>query len=169
MTLIADDLPRCASALLDGGEIFSGLAVPYRCLSRPIRVGGRLCREVFEVGAFTTSIISPRRIRLTILHNHDKVVANTYDDTLSVWDSPEGVRCRFCLGDEFEWASVGIQSGRLNRMSFKFVVLPGADDWTPKGGLWSRTIRKAVLNEISIMDRRAAYPQTWLSEDAGFR
>jgi phage head maturation protease len=166
MTLTIDHPGRVDSlALQDSGEQFTGVAVPYYRRSRLIHVGGRLCREMFAVGAFAAGLIHHPHVRLSILHAADTIAATTTDGGLSVWETPEGVRCRFRLGDELEWARVGIRCRRLANMSFKFIVLAGGEHWTLETGVWIRCITKAVLREVSIMDGRAIYPQTSIDPD----
>jgi HK97 family phage prohead protease len=140
----------------------AGTAIPYNGLSLPIF---GLFRERFASGAFTESLENSD-IDLMSYWGHDinKPLGRRSAGTLSVTDTDSGLDYEVTPG-EATWQVDAVRAVRrrdVKGTSIRFWVERAEDEiWTedPETGLWIRTIKRALLYELSPT-ADPAYPQT---------
>jgi len=134
----------------DEGEFaISGVAVAYNVRSAPI---GGVFYEQIAPGAFTDTLRNDDQV---CFFNHDKnqILGRKKSGTLTVADSPSGLRFRCQLdrsNPSHQSVYAAIKRGDVDGCSFQFNVPDGGDDWQEGDGrsLPMRTVRKANLFEL---------------------
>jgi HK97 family phage prohead protease len=139
----------------DAGNEFavSGLAARY---NRVTRIGS--FTEKIAPGAFTRSLRAKADVKATLNHDLNHVIGRTKSGTLTLADSPEGLRFRVQLDRKNQahrdlYSSV--KRGDLDSCSFAFCVPPNGDEWQGS----ARTLRDVDLMDVSIV-ADPAYPGT---------
>jgi HK97 family phage prohead protease len=124
-----------------GDAVLTGLFCPYNVWSQPIGF-----RERFLPGAFTD--YTTRDIACTVQHDLNRLLGRTSSRTLTISDSPEGMRAECVLPNTTFARDLLEQVGRgdVRGMSFDFICLE--DQWEYDGPEVRRSISKAELYEV---------------------
>ena len=149
---------------------------PFRSLAT-VRDRGRVRKETFLPGAFDFALRDEtREIHLLSGHELSKPLASRKAGTLEIVSDGDALRFRGKLPDperQTTWmrdAVLAAEAGLIGGVSPGFKVppksaVPDAETLEPEPGnpgVMIRTIRQAVLFELSLVSR-AAYPDTELS------
>jgi uncharacterized protein len=139
----------------------AGLAAAYNKLSG--NIGG--FRERIAPGAFTRTLASKPDVLCLLNHDQNKILGRTTSGTLSLSDSPEGLRF-VCKLDPNQQSHKDLYSsvkrGDLSECSFAFSTPDGGDKWDEakddKGQRFvRRTLTNVTLHDCSIVCT-PAYP-----------
>jgi uncharacterized protein len=139
----------------------AGLAAAYNKLSG--NIGG--FRERIAPGAFTRTLASNPDVLCCLNHDVSKLLARTTSGTLTLSDSPEGLRFVAKLDPNQQshkdlYSSV--KRGDLSECSFAFSTPDGGDTWDDakdeNGHLFvRRTLTNVNLHDVSVVTN-PAYP-----------
>ena len=129
-----------------------GYAALFDSWSLPITERGRTFRERIKPGALQPD----GNVSLWWMHDHTDPLANTRGGSLTITEDAKGIAFVADLGTSPRADEIRdlIRRGVVDQMSIGFVAL--ADIWD---GNTSRTITKATLHEVSLVES-AAYPGT---------
>jgi len=130
-----------------------GLAVPY--LSDSEDMGGFI--ESFELGAIELA----DDVRLLYQHEFTELLGRTSSGTLEIELRADGVYFSADLPNEFRGESVAELVGRGDLRGCSFAMRVLEQNWDYSADPFRRTIRRAVIGEISIVCS-PAYPATWV-------
>jgi HK97 family phage prohead protease len=134
----------------DDGILVEGYAAVF---GEETNIGG-MFREVIERGAFTDAI---GRDDVVFLINHDGLpLARTKSGTLTLSQDDHGLKisARLDKDDPDVRAISGkMKRGDLDKMSFAFY--PEVQEWDESGDLPLRRIKRAALDDVSIVTRPA--------------
>jgi HK97 family phage prohead protease len=139
----------------------AGLAAAYNKLSGDL--GG--FRERIAPGAFTRALASTPDVLCTINHDISKLLGRTTSGTLSLSDSPEGLRfvCKLDPAQQSHkdlYASV--KRGDMSECSFAFSPADGGDKWDDAKDERGQRFSRRTLTNLNLFDvavvTRPAYP-----------
>jgi HK97 family phage prohead protease len=124
----------------------TGVAARYNVKTN---IGGMFSERIAP-GAFTRSIRSKADVVATFNHSENVVLGRTTAGTLTLTDSPEGLRFRVQLDRKNQshrdlYASVQRQD--IKDCSFAFLVPKGGDEWDGN----ERTLRNVELKDVSVV------------------
>ena len=147
-------------------EIRAGIPVEVKAEDSEIRVSGYaavfgsettiggMFTEVIQRGAFKEAI---ERDDVVFLINHDGLpLARTRSGTLKLTEDSHGLRIETILDPtdpDVQSILPKMKRGDLDKMSFAFY--PEEQEWDDSGDIPKRTIRKAGLDDVSIVTRPA--------------
>jgi len=140
--------------------VLVGLAASYNTLSSDI--GG--FKEVIAPGAFKRALENKADVRCLVNHDNSQILGRTKSGTLTLSDSPEGLRFLCQLNPESEAhrnVYAAVQRGDLDQCSFAFT--PVSDkyenimDATTGRSYSRRTVKDLNLFDISVVTF-PAYP-----------
>lgn len=137
-------------ANLEGRQLI-GLAAPYGTATRIADFS-----EVIAPGAFTCTLAEQRDVLALVDHDAGRVLGRTRSGTLQLRETAAGLEYRIALPDTSAGHDLRslAERGDLGGVSIGFVAV--RDSW--EGDL--RTLHEVQLHEISIVQARAAYPDT---------
>jgi HK97 family phage prohead protease len=150
-----------------GGRALRGLAVPYG-QPAPIVENGRRFREVFIPGAFA-DVAAQKPIMFQ--HGADTRVGRTPIGLWNrVYETHEGLRVEGELFNNqlVEPLADAVRAGAITGLSISFTTPPGGDSWTRDSAGELRTVSRARVREISIVDL-PAYQGAGLGRTAAIR
>ncbi len=131
-----------------------GMAARY---NTPTKIGGRFTEKIAP-GAFSRSMRSGADVVCTFNHDVNRVLGRTKSGTLTLKDSPEGLRFR-CVLDNAQQSHrdlyASVKRGDINGCSFSFSVPEDGDEWDGD----ERTLRNVNLLDVSVVTH-PAYPGT---------
>lgn len=163
-TLEVRTAPKASLRALKGTFQINGIAAAYN--TRSSNLGG--FREVIAPGAFTNSLRNNADVKCLFNHDPNTILGRTKSGTLTLADSPEGLRFTCQLdptNSEHKNIYASISRGDVDSCSFAFVVPEGGDDWqdnacTDDNGraIPLRTLRNVDLRDCSAVVH-PAYPQ----------
>lgn len=139
----------------DGEEfVITGLAAPY---NKKTKIAGVFTEQVAK-GAFARSLREGADVCCLFNHDPSRILGRTKSGTLTLTDSPEGLRFRCELDKSSQshrdiYASV--KRGDTSECSFAFTVPKGGDEWDGD----QRTLRDVNLLDVSVVTS-PAYPGT---------
>jgi uncharacterized protein len=136
----------------DGDEEFVlyGLAASYGALSPDL--GG--FRELIASSAFKRSLKAKADVRFLLNHNPDVVLGRTASGTLTLKDSPEGLRFRCQLDEDSAQhrdVYTMIKRGDISQCSFAFRVPPNGDVWDEAEENGKRFARRTLI-DVDLLD-----------------
>jgi uncharacterized protein len=155
--------------VLDGsGRSLNGVAVPFDSLADIHDQKGRYQERILP-GAFTAAL-SRRRPKMMFEHGQDARVGKTPIGSFDrVWEEADGLHVSGQLFDNelVRPLADAARSGELNEWSINFkTASDGSDEkWTRSGGRDIRTIHRAQLPEISLVNF-GAYQTTATSRNS---
>lgn len=128
----------------------TGVAAAYGV---PTDVGGNF-QEVIAPGAFARALREKQDVRALLNHNADVVLSRTSSGTLTLTDSPEGLRFVIRLDrnqSKHHDVFSAVQRGDWNQMSFAFKAAKGGERWEQRNGTPVRTLTDVDLFDISVV------------------
>ena len=137
---------RSAPFKAEGNTVF-GTAIVYDKPSIPLPF-----IETIQQGAATEFLRSNPTV--LALYNHDlSAVLAKFPTNMKLWEDKAGVNYSFelpatTLGNDCRSL---LSSGVLNAASFKIHVPQGAESWSTKNGVTSRSVSKISFPEISLV------------------
>ena len=147
-------------------EIRTGLPVEVRAEDSEIRVSGyaAVFNSETNIGGKFTETIEPGAFRdaigrddVVFLINHDGLpLARTSSGTLTLAEDKRGLKieARLQAGDpDVQRIIHKMERGDLDKMSFAFY--PEVQEWDDSGDIPRRTIKRAALDDVSIVTRPA--------------
>ena len=138
--------------------VISGYAIKWGKFSREIHEDGKIFKERFRKGAFKESLELGNQLALCG-HRLREKIGSTEDGTLHLEEDDIGLYFRITLPDngygERIYRNVYVRS--YSKVSINFSLQEEA--WTTRGKRKYRIVKKAILNEISLV-RSPAYPST---------
>ncbi len=132
---------------IEGARVIEG-RLPYDEFSRPIR--GKFVEKIRR-GAFRQALEPGADVRAIYNHNRDRLLGRTVSDTLTLIDSPSGLRVQITPPESSQDVVESVERGDLSGMSFTFRVLEGGEEWsrgTGPDGLDVRTLTNVELIEV---------------------
>jgi len=135
------------------GNRIKGYAALFDQWSLPIAERGKVFRERIQRGA-----LQPEpNVSMWWMHDSKNPLANTRSGTLTISEDEKGIAFDADLGSSARADEIRdlVARGVVSEMSIGFTV--EADAWD---GLASRTVTKAKLHEVSLVEN-AAYPGTF--------
>jgi HK97 family phage prohead protease len=143
------------STASDGVRTIAGL-IPYN--SKSVDLGN--FTEQIAAGAFADALKADADILCLRDHDQSHLLGRTKSKTMTLTDSPEGLRYSCILPNTSHAADLAESIGRgdIDSASFGFICHSGGDTWAADGaGKALRTLNKVELFEISPCSF-AAYP-----------
>lgn len=101
--------------------------IPYNSPTE-ITEGGRRFTEVLRRGCFRSAV--GQDVICTFNHNADNLLGRTSSGTLTLADSPDGLRWSVTLPDYASDIKEMVKRGDLNGCSFTFTTRTGGEVWT---------------------------------------
>jgi HK97 family phage prohead protease len=153
------DQRRFTSAELRATSDFKvgGIAAAYNTKSSDL--GGFV--EQIAPGAFANSLRQNADVKALVNHDPNLILGRTKNGTLTLSDSPEGLRWE-CQLDKTNPAHASayasIKRGDLDSCSFAFTVPENGDEWDFSCKPAQRTLRNVSLQDVSAVCY-PAYPQ----------
>lgn len=113
--------------------------------------------ERVAAGAFERALERGNDVELRF--NHARPLGTRNNGDVELWEDAIGLRAKAVVTDaEVEARAV---AGELTGWSFTFAARPGGDTWEDiGGGVERRTLNDFDLLEVSVLDKRPAYPAT---------
>lgn len=137
--------------------ILEGVAASYNSLSADL--GG--FREQIAPGAFTRSLRNAD-VRFLLNHNPDIVLGRTTNKTLTLQDSPKGLRFRCQLdpnNSQHRDVHASVKRGDISQCSFSFTVPANGDKWDQAEEQNGRKFVRRTLLDVDLRDCSAVtYP-----------
>jgi hypothetical protein len=136
-----------------------GIAASYNTQSQ--NLGGFV--EKIAPGAFSNSLAANAEVKALFNHNPDAVMGRTKNGTLTLSDSPEGLRWECQLdktNPQHQSIYASIKRGDIDECSFAFTVPENGDEWdmNPKAAkdddgeyCCLRTLRNVNLMDVSAV------------------
>jgi len=113
-------------------------------------------RETFERGAFANL---DDDILITVEHNNAAILGRTSAGTLTLKDTPKGLRYEVELPNTSAARDLeeSIRRGDITGSSFEFLTNEGGDRWVEENGQVTRTVKKkgAMLRQVGPVTRPA--------------
>lgn len=116
-------------------------------------------KEKIKAGTFEKALKRAENVRMLLNHDKDRVLANTKDGTLELYEDSIGLRARATITDSEVMEKA--KKGELRGWSFGFIA--HADKWEKRDNAPSiRTLTDIELTEVSLIDntRLPAYVGT---------
>lgn len=116
-------------------------------------------KEKIKAGTFEKALKRAENVRMLLNHDKDRVLANTKDGTLELYEDSIGLRARATITDSEVMEKA--KKGELRGWSFGFIA--HADEWEKRDNAPSiRTLTDIELTEVSLIDntRLPAYVGT---------
>lgn len=140
----------------DAGDQFAitGIAARY---NKPTNIGGMFIEKIAP-GAFSRSLRNKADVVCTFNHDLSAVLGRTKSGTLTLQDSPEGLKFRCQLDRDSQSHRdlyAAVKRGDLDSCSFAFLVPPNGDTWDGN----KRTLTDVDLKDVSVVTT-PAYPGT---------
>jgi hypothetical protein len=141
---------------MSGPGKLEGVATSYGAVAD---IGGKDWgfRETFLPGSFAVSLANGgyegRGVRGLYEHRSDALLGRTTAGTLALTDRTDGLHFSIDLPDTSIGNDVAelTRRGDLSGMSFSFAVEQGGDTWSKVDGWDFRTVKRAVLFEVSVV------------------
>ena len=129
--------------------VLVGIAPPWNTLSSEGALPG--FREVFKRGAFSN--LKDGEIVATLEHDNSKPLGRSSAGTLTLKDTPEGLRYEVELdpGRSHDADLMrSVERGDITGSSFEFFVSEDGDKWVEEAGAVTRTIKRGggVLRQV---------------------
>lgn len=106
-------------------------------------------REKIKAGTFEKALKRAENIRMLLNHDKNRVLANTKDGTLELYEDSIGLRARATITDSEVMEKA--KKGELRGWSFGFIA--HADEWEKRDNAPSiRTLTDIELTEVSLID-----------------
>lgn len=106
-------------------------------------------REKVKVGTFEKALKRAENVRMLLNHDKDRVLANTKDGTLELYEDSIGLRAIATVTDPDVIEKA--KKGELRGWSFGFIA--NADEWEKRENTPSiRTLTDIELTEVSLID-----------------
>jgi len=124
-----------------GDAVLTGIFCPYNVWSQPIGF-----RERFLPGAFQN--LDSQDIACTVQHDLNRLLGRTSSRTLTIADTPEGMKAECVLPNTTFARDLlsQVERGDVRGMSFDFICLE--DTWEYDGPESKRSVIKANLFEV---------------------
>lgn len=116
-------------------------------------------REKVKAGTFEKALKRTENVRMLLNHDKNRVLANTKDGTLELYEDSIGLRARATITDPEVIEKA--KKGELRGWSFGFIA--NTDEWEKRDNAPStRTLTDIELTEVSLIDntRMPAYVGT---------
>ena len=129
--------------------VLVGLAASYNTLSAD--VGG--FKEVIAPGAFKRALENKADVRCLVNHDNSQILGRTKSGTLTLSDSPEGLRFLCKLNPESEAHRniyAAVQRGDLDQCSFAFQ--PVADKYENVKDATGRSYSRRTVSDLNLFD-----------------
>jgi HK97 family phage prohead protease len=129
--------------------VLVGLAASYNTLSAD--VGG--FKEVIAPGAFKRALANKADVRCLVNHDNSQILGRTKSGTLTLSDSPEGLRFLCKLNPESEAHRniyAAVQRGDLDQCSFAFQ--PVADKYENVTDASGRAFSRRTVSDLNLFD-----------------
>lgn len=106
-------------------------------------------REKIKAGTFEKALKRAENVRMLLNHDKNRVLANTKDGTLELYEDSIGLRARATITDSEVMEKA--KKGELRGWSFGFIA--HADEWEKRDNAPSiRTLTDIELTEVSLID-----------------
>lgn len=106
-------------------------------------------REKIKAGTFEKALKRAENVRMLLNHDKNRVLANTKDGTLELYEDSIGLRARATITDAEVMEKA--KKGELRGWSFGFIA--HADEWEKRDNAPSiRTLTDIELTEVSLID-----------------
>ena len=106
-------------------------------------------REKIKAGTFEKALKRAENVRMLLNHDKNRVLANTKDGTLELYEDSIGLRARATITDSEVMEKA--KKGELRGWSFGFIA--HADEWKKRDNAPSiRTLTDIELTEVSLID-----------------
>lgn len=106
-------------------------------------------REKIKAGTFEKALKRAENVRMLLNHDKNRVLANTKDGTLELYEDSIGLRARATISDPEVMEKA--KKGELRGWSFGFIA--HADEWEKRDNAPSiRTLTDIELTEVSLID-----------------
>lgn len=106
-------------------------------------------REKIKAGTFEKALKRAENVRMLLNHDKNRVLANTNDGTLELYEDSIGLRARATITDSEVMEKA--KKGELRGWSFGFIA--HADEWEKRDNAPSiRTLTDIELTEVSLID-----------------
>lgn len=106
-------------------------------------------REKIKAGTFEKALKRAENVRMLLNHDKNRVLANTKDGTLELYEDSIGLRARATISDSEVMEKA--KKGELRGWSFGFIA--HADEWEKRDNAPSiRTLTDIELTEVSLID-----------------
>lgn len=140
-------------AEISEGKRIVGYPIVFNRLSH--NLGG--FKERIAPSAVDRTLRDGLDVRAYFDHATDKVLGRTRSGTLRLDKDPHGMRAEITPPNTtlVKDLLVSIKRGDISGMSFRFMVMPGGEEWHFEGDLPIRTVTDMIVGEVSVVSEPA--------------